>query len=270
MKGHGRSYGAISVMNAIPCGIGSTIGIELTTDVEFSDSDTTTITLVDRPDVDTKLVRTCVKRTLESIDQEPIDYSLKVISEIPPSIGLKSSSSVCNATISAVLDALGERMEMLDIIRLGVRCARECNVTVTGSFDDACGCEYGGLVITDNKNDDIINRMRIPEYDVIICLPGSPPKEKIPKEKYTVLSDMFQAMAPSIKSDYLNVLTKNGRYIGRIIGDTSDLAESALKAGALAAGVSGTGPAIAALTEKGKGKEIADRFCSNYILTRTR
>lgn len=86
MKGHGRSYGAISVMNAIPCGIGSTIGIELTTDVEFSDSDTTTITLVDRPDVDTKLVRTCVKRTLESIDQEPIDYSLKVISEIPPSI----------------------------------------------------------------------------------------------------------------------------------------------------------------------------------------
>ena len=40
MKGHGRSYGAISVMNAIPCGIGSTIGIELTTDVEFSDSDT--------------------------------------------------------------------------------------------------------------------------------------------------------------------------------------------------------------------------------------
>ena len=270
MKGHGRSYGAISVMNAIPCGIGSTIGIELTTDVEFSDSDTTTITLVDRPDVDTKLVRTCVKRTLESIDQEPIDYSLKVISEIPPSIGLKSSSSVCNATISAVLDALGERMEMLDIIRLGVRCARECNVTVTGSFDDACGCEYGGLVITDNKNDDIINRMRIPEYDVIICLPGSPPKEKIPKEKYTVLSDMFQAMAPSIESDYLNVLTENGRYISRIIGDTSNLAESALKAGALAAGVSGTGPAIAALTEKGKGKEIADRFCSNYILTRTR
>ena len=161
-------------------------------------------------------------------------------------------------------------MEMLDVIRLGVRCARECNVTVTGSFDDACGCEYGGLVITDNKNDDIINRMRIPEYDVIICLPGSPPKEKIPKEKYTVLSDMFQAMAPSIESDYLNVLTENGRYIGRIIGDTSDLAESALKAGALAAGVSGTGPAIAALTEKGKGKEIADRFCSNYILTRTR
>ena len=256
-------------MNAIPCGIGSTIGIELTTDVEFSDSDTTTITLVDRPDIDTELVRTCVKRTFESIGQEPIDYSLKVISKIPPSVGLKSSSSVCNATISAVLDALGERMETLDIIRLGVRCARECNVTVTGSFDDACGCEYGGLVITDNRNDDIIGRIRIPEYDVIICLPKSL-KKKIPKEKYTVLSDTFQAMVPSIGSDYLNVLTENGRHISRIIGDTSNLAESALKAGALAAGVSGTGPAIAALTEKGKGKEIADRFCSDYILTRTR
>ena len=100
MTGHGVSYGAISVMNAIPCGIGATIGIELKTEVDFAPADSTRITLVDRPNTNDGLVRTCVARTLEALGKEPFDYELTVRTDIPPSMGLKSSSSVCNATIS--------------------------------------------------------------------------------------------------------------------------------------------------------------------------
>ena len=136
MTGHGTSYGAISVMNAIPCGIGSTIGIRLRTEAEFKPSDTFAIFLIDRPGMDDALVRTCVSRTFEAIGQEPFDYELTVRSDIPPSMGLKSSSSVCNAVISSVLDHFDIQWEPLDVIRLGVECAKECGVTITGAFDD--------------------------------------------------------------------------------------------------------------------------------------
>lgn len=41
-------------------------------------------------------------------------------------------------------------MDLIDLIHLGVKCAREAQVTVTGSFDDACGSGFGGFVMTDN------------------------------------------------------------------------------------------------------------------------
>ncbi len=271
MKGRGISHGAVSVLNAIPCGIGSTIGVGLTTEVTFSDSDETEITLVDRPNMSPDLVKTCVRDTLKQIGQEPLDYSITVKTEIPPSVGLKSSSSVCNATINAVLDAFGEKMDPVELIRLGVRCARECKVTITGSFDDACGCALDGLVVTDNRTDELIGRYDIPKYDVIICVPDRTiPKSKVPREKYAELSEIYKAMVPEIKDSYLNILTENGRYVGNIIGDKPDIIDRALESGALAAGISGTGPSVTVITEKGRGKKIAETISQNYIITETR
>ena len=86
MKGRGTSYGAVSVMNAIPCGVGSTIGINLRTKATFEDSDEKRIILVGRPRTGTVLAETCVKRTMERIGQEVNDnYILKIRTDIPPS-----------------------------------------------------------------------------------------------------------------------------------------------------------------------------------------
>lgn len=271
MKGHGISYGAISVLNAIPCGIGSTIGINLRTEAEFSESDVTEISLIDRPNTSTDLVSVCVRRTLETIGAEQTDYQLTVKSQIPSSMGLKSSSSVCNAVISAVLDAYHEKMEPIDLIRLGVRCARECRVTITGAFDDACGCGLGGLVITDNRSDELLYRADIPRYDVVLCIPKtSIPKSKVPIEKYKSLSEKYMELSESIKDDYLNVLTQNGSYVNEIVGNYSINPELALINGALAAGVTGTGPAVAAIAEKGNGRKIAEAIGCKTIVTETR
>jgi shikimate kinase len=257
-------------MNAIPCGIGSTIGIALRTEARFEPADSTSVVLVDRPQLNPSLAKRCVERALEAIGEEPAGYSLEVRTEIPPSMGLKSSSSVCNAVISAVLDHYGREMDRLDAIRLGVSCAKECRVTITGAFDDACGCGLGGLVVTDNTRDRLIARDEIPVYDAVICVPDrSIPKSKVPVERYRELGKEYEAMVPDIRDGYLDVLTRNGGYVEGIIGGSSGLARKALGLGALAAGISGTGPATAVLAERGDGKRIAEGLGCPCIITET-
>ena len=272
MRGVGISHGAVSVMNAIPCGVGSTIGIDLRTKATFEDSDRKKIILVGRPRTGTMLAETCVRRALERIGREvDDDYILKIRTDIPPSMGLKSSSSVCNAVISAVLNAYGERMETIDMIKLGVECAKECKVTITGAFDDACGCGLGGLVVTNNSKNELILRKEIPDYDVVICVPNrSILKSKVPVERYRELSGRYSEMVPRIENDYLNVLTENGRYVEGIIGQSGGLSEKALEAGALAAGITGTGPATAVIVPRGEGKKMAEALGCRTILSKTR
>ena len=271
MTGHGVSYGAVSVMNAIPCGIGSTIGINLRTEADFKPAEDTIVMLIDRPDLDDTLVRTCVRRALEWIGQEEYDYHITVRTDIPPSMGLKSSSSVCNAVISAVLDYHGVVKQPIDIVRLGVECAKECKVTITGAFDDACGCHLGGLVLTDNSRNELILNRNIPSYDVVICVPDrSIPKSKVPVDAYKALKDEYDSLVPSIENDYLDVLTKNGSYVQNIIGNDEGFTDRALSLGALAAGITGTGPAFAIIAEKGKGRDIAGSMGCRTMLTSTR
>ena len=67
----GKSFGAISVINARPCGIGSTIGVCLQTRAQFvTDVDHTTVNVVNDPNMDDTLARLCVKRTLEHISED--------------------------------------------------------------------------------------------------------------------------------------------------------------------------------------------------------
>ena len=134
----GKSFGAISVINAIPCGIGSTIGVCLQTRAQFvTDVDHTTVNVVNDPNMDDTLARLCVKRTLEHISEDTdIDYELTIQTQIPPSRGLKSSSSVCNAIIQSVLNSYGTKIDEMEMLRIGVECAKEAGVTITGAFDD--------------------------------------------------------------------------------------------------------------------------------------
>jgi shikimate kinase len=72
------------------------------------------------------------------------------------------------------------------------------------------------------------------------------------------------------ETDYLKAITLNGRLIAEVTGTDNSIAEKALEAGALAAGISGTGPAIAVIAKKGHGKSISDKLPCTTILTETR
>ena len=273
MTGTGTSYGAISVINAIPCGIGATIGITLKTVAKYSEEgDERIVNIANVKNIKSNLARICVKKTLETIGADrSVPYVLDIDSRIPPSRGLKSSSSVCNAVISAVLDEHGVNMSDMDIIKLGVKCAREAGVTITGAIDDACGCHLGGLVITDNSKDKLLFRKEVPKHDVVLCIPDNIiTKNKVPVDKYLERKAEVEKLIEQAEDDPFGVLTANGRIVGEIIGADMDLVDLALENGAVAVGITGTGPAIAVVVEKGKGKSMSRKLGCKTILSETR
>ena len=269
--GFGVSHGAITVINAIPCGIGSTIGIALRTTATFTPGGTVkSIKILNDPEEDVGMARICVETALRHISEEPTGWTLEVESDIPVSRGLKSSSSACNAIISAVFEEYNFKMNPIDVVRMGVNCARSAGVTVTGAFDDACGCHLGGLVITNNNRDEIIESRDIGEYDVVIFVPDHKiRKQSITKEMFTPIVDRMQEAIAMASSDPFEAMNLNGELISSILEEDDSVAKFALKNGALAAGISGTGPGIAIVTEKGYGEILADLLeCS--IITKTR
>lgn len=256
----GRSHGSITVINAMPSGIGATIGVDLRTEAEFSvDGDERVVTIGNDGSEDTTMARICVSRAYERAGiPEPEGWTLVTRSEIPVSRGLKSSSAACNAILRAVMSELDFTMDPVDLIRLGVVCAREAKVTVTGSFDDACGCGLGGLVMTDNRRDEVLARSDIEDRDVVIHVP----RFKIRKSSMPV--EALRAAAPELReaidiamTDPYRAMTINGRVISKVQGVDNSLAERAVSMGALGAGMSGSGPAIAIVVPRGDGESFA-------------
>lgn len=276
MTGIGQSHGAITVINAMPCGIGSTIGVALETKATFSQGgEGRNVTIVNDPTENDSMARICVRRAYEVAGiEEPTDWTLETDSQIPVSRGLKSSSTACNAILRAVFAELGCEMEPVMLIRLGVECAREAKVTVTGSFDDACGSGLGGLVMTDNTTDSIIAHCDVDDYDVIIHVP----RYKIPKKGLDL--DALHSVAPEIRMAIglamrkpFEAMTINGRIISRVSDVDNSVAEKAVSMGALGAGMSGSGPAVAIVVPDGEGESFSkDLDCDpeDLIITKTR
>lgn len=276
MTSEGRSHGAITVINAMPCGIGSTIGVGLTTTAVFTpEGDGREVIIGNDSSEDTTMARICIRRAYEHAGiPEPECWNLRTDSDIPVSRGLKSSSTACNAILRAVFADIGVEMDPVDLIRIGVGCAREAKVTVTGSFDDACGAGLGGLVITDNKKDELLHHSDIEDHDVIIYVP----KYKIRKTGLPL--EALHAVAPEIRKALdiaedrpFEAMTINGRVISAASGVDNGVAERAMDMGALGAGMSGSGPAVAIVVPKGDGAGFArdlELEEGEIILTSTR
>ena len=192
---------------------------------------------------------------------EDVTENLKTVRSIPMTLPDKLPRLIVRGEVymsRAVFAEIGHGMDPVDLIRLGVGCAREAKVTVTGSFDDACGCGLGGLVMTDNRKDEILDRSDIGEYDVVIHVP----RFKIRKSSMPV--EALRAAAPELReamdiamTDPFRAMTINGRVISRVQGVDNSLAERAVSMGALGAGMSGSGPAIAIVVPCGDGRSFA-------------
>ena len=275
MTGKGRSYGAITVINAMPLGKGATIGIDLKTEAKFTvEGNERIIEIVNDPDEDPTMAGYCVSAAYDAMDiSEPAGWRLRIDSEIPVSRGLKSSSSACNAIITSVFSENHYKMDKIELIRLGVGCARKAKVTVTGSFDDACGCHLGGLVITDNNSDELICSRDLDEtYDVVIYVPAEKiRKTGLPLEKLSTVRNEMEVAGSFAEFYPLKAMTMNGRIISKASGVDNSVAEMAINNGALGAGMSGSGPAIAIVLPKGDGRGFIEKTgLDNTILTTTR
>ncbi len=239
-----RVNGAITVVNAIASWKGSAIGIdyEVSATAEVSDD------LHVRPD--DLLIREAASLALKAIGGEGAYVEVK--SEIPIGWGLKSSSAVANATVLAIMSLYGE-VSMKKALEISVRASRMSGVSITGALDDAAASMLGGFVITDNLKDEILMRAPLKERNVVILLPDRE-KAKLTREldanMMKPLANVAESIFDLLPKRVWEAMTLNGLLYSSILGYDPSPALDAVKLGALGAGLSGTGPAIAAVCDK--------------------
>ena len=252
--GRAVAYGAITVINAISCGLGAALGVELKTEayVELTDRPGRIEgKILSDPGESTILIEKAVGKVLEYFGlQDEYGAYVETRSNIPIARGLKSSSVAANAIVLAVLDALGEKIDDMTILNLGVDAAIDAGVTITGAFDDASASYFGGLTITDNRKREILKHIRdIKQYPVLIHVPeGKIYTSRSNVRRMRIIADEVRALhRMALRGDYWQAMTLNGIIYSEILGFDAGMAIDALENGALAAGLSGTGPAVAAI-----------------------
>ncbi|NJD52428.1 MAG: shikimate kinase [Candidatus Methanoperedens sp.] len=245
--GYAYAYGAGTIINAISTWKGAAFGIDLKTQAEVILTDDKKIIGYMEEGGDTTLIERSVELTLLRFDSK-IGAKVATKSQIPIASGLKSSSAAANATVLATLDALGEKLEPLEVIKIGVQAALDAKVTITGAFDDACASMLGGFVITDNKKKELIKREERDSQVLILA-----PEKKVLSSGTNVLRSRLigkwveMAYKEAVAGNYEKAMTLNGFLYCAALGFSTDPMMMALELGIDGVSLSGTGPAYTAL-----------------------
>ncbi len=277
MHGHAYANGAGTIVNAIAIWKGAAFCIDLktTADVKLQECAGSGSRITGRIEnaatggtggtgdgatYDTTLIEQCVSMVLDRFGYA-CDGAVTTRSEIPIARGLKSSSAAANAVILATLDAIGETLPPTEAVRMGVRAALDVGVSITGAFDDACASMLGGVVITDNRNQELVSHIKY-DSDVLIYLPD--------EVAFTADTNVARskAVAPLVEVAYQlalahdleNAMTLNGLLYCAALGFDPEIAMCALELGIAGVSLSGTGSAYTALVRRDQIKELREAW----------
>lgn len=271
-KGTASSRGAITILNAIPTGIGAALGITLQTDAEVivqKGKPGIKVSLPERGEEDS-LAKECVEGIFAAAGKELTEVKVRTKSMIPISRGLKSSSAAANAITLATVKALGIEMDDIEIVKMGVEAARRAGVTVTGAFDDAMACYFGGVAVTNNSRMEVIKRTTLKKSNlrVIIHVPDRKiRKAGLSRNTFKPQFKKFKEVEELVlDGDYFEAIDMNGELISESLGIDNSVAEIALKLGAVAAGITGTGPATAILCREDSFERLLDSVSRDNAL----
>lgn len=255
MHGVGRAAGAITIVNALPTGVGCALGISLFAEAEvdlrpLSSGEEEQLRV--SPGPSTPLVKAAVRGALRRYAPEgrgAVDLSLRC--EIPPARGLKSSSAVASAIVLAIARAQRFEPTALEVAQLSAEVSRTAGVSATGAFDDALAGLASGFVVTDNALGMLL-RAGPSDPDWIVAL-FVPPEGHAPSPEWGA---RFKAEAregraaaeAALRGDWWKAMALNTCLVERTMHYSyGRVRELLLRGGALGAGVSGLGPALAAV-----------------------
>jgi shikimate kinase len=246
-------HGAVSIVNAIATGKGATLGISLGIEAIVGTEPGRGIIFENRESsLSSRLIRAVVETSVPKSELEKNRLRISVRTEIPAGYGLKSSSAISSVISLACAKLFKPKATDMEILRDGVQASIQSRVSITGAFDDACGCYFGGFVVTDNTNIKIIKAEKAPEdLSAVIFIPKSRKRGNVKKLK--ILQNVFsQAWDLANKSDYWNAMTLNGLATSTILDSDPKILTELIESGALGASVSGNGPAITAVAKNDK------------------
>ena len=256
-------HGAISIVNAIATGKGATLGISKKVNVEMETTSGNGITIeIQNKPMKSRLISRVVQKIIPKNELSKIKLRVSVNSEIPAGYGLKSSSAISTAVAMASAKLFKPKMNDFEILSVGVDASIETKVSLTGAYDDACACYYGGFIVTDNYKKKIIHSEKcLNHVSAVIFIPKSRKRGNVRKLK--VSSNTFeQAWNLAKKSDYWNAMILNGLATSPILSSEPQIIPKLIESGALGASVSGNGPSIAAIVRNDSVSKIKRVFSS--------
>ena len=256
-------HGAISIVNAIATGRGAALGISKKVNVEMETSHGNGIIIeVENKSMSSRLINKVVEKIVSKDELSKTKLKISLDAEIPTGYGLKSSSAISTAVAMVCAKLFKPGMSDFEILNVGVTASIETKVSLTGAYDDACACYYGGFVVTDNHNKKIIHSEKcLNRVSAVIFIPKSRKRGNVRKLKTS--SDVFeQAWNLAKKSDYWNAMNLNGIATSTILSSEPKIIPKLIENGALGASVSGNGPSIAAIVKNDNVSKIKSVFSS--------
>ena len=258
-KTRAEVHGAVSIVNAIATGKGSALGISLKVTAEVEYQKGRGMRVITGRNGDDELIKNIIQKTIPKQIIESNMITIKVDSEIPIGYGLKSSSAVSNA-VALACSQIEKEDDVNDyaILEVAVRSSLEAKVSLTGAYDDATACYFGGFTVTDNYSRRLFRRERAPEnLYAIILLPSNTSRGDVCKLRN--LSDIFiDAFRFAESGQYWKAMKLNGVLASAALSSSYIPVMVAMEHGALSASISGNGPSIAAVGYEDAVEPIVD------------
>jgi len=254
-------HGAISIVNAIATGKGAALGISKKVNVEMETSYGKGVIIeVENKSISSRLINRVIEKIVTKNELSKTKLKVSLDTEIPTGYGLKSSSAISTAVAMVCAKLFKPNMNDTEILNAGVKASIETKVSLTGAYDDACACYYGGFVVTDNYKKKLIRSEKcLNHVSAVIFIPKSRKRGNVKKLK-TLSADFEQAWNLAKKSDYWNAMNLNGIATSTILSSEPEINLKLIENGAIGASVSGNGPSIAAIVKNNSVTKIKKIF----------
>ncbi len=243
-----KAYAAGTVLNALPTGIGSALGIEMHTVVKLKPSEEIRVVVngVERKSI-------VAQRILQSMN---VRAEVFVESEIPGGSGLGSSSAFVNALICAVKKMKGEELDAFEILRANARFSLEAGISFTGAFDDASASLLGKFVVSNNRKMRLIRMDDFEGYSAVL-IPNFGRSRVDWKRLRENAGEIKEGVDAAIKGNYCEAMRLNTQYICKVLGYPLEIAEKGWKKG-FCCGLSGNGPSYVAFGSRNEMEELEE------------
>ena len=250
-KAKATVHGAVSIVSAIANKKGATLGISLKVEAIVETTEGKGIIIQsENKSLSSRLINKTIEKIVSKKDLEKNKITITLTSEIPTGYGLKSSSAISSVVALACAKIFKPKLTDKQILLAGVDASIETKVSITGAYDDACSCYYGGFNVTDNGKRNRIQFEKIPSnLSAVIFIPKNRKRGNLKRLK--ILSPIFNnAWELANKKRYWEAMTINGLATSSILNSDPKIIVDLIDKGALGASVSGNGPSIAAIVKK--------------------
>ena len=260
-KAKATIHGAVSIVSAIANKKGATLGISLKVEATIETSEGKGIIIQsENKSLSSRLINKTIEKIVSQKDLEKNKITITLTSEIPTGYGLKSSSAISSVIALACAKIFKPKLTDQQILLAGVEASIESKVSITGAYDDACSCYYGGFNVTDNGKRNRIHFEKAPSNLIaVIFIPKNRKRGNLKKLK--ILSPIFNNAWELAKGKkYWESMTINGLATSSILNSDPKIIIDLIEKGALAASVSGNGPSIAAIVKKENESNVKKIF----------